>query len=181
LGIAAALLGDPNVVILDEPINGLDPDGIHWIRDLLRSLAAEGRTVFLSSHLMSEMALTAEHLIIIGRGRLIGDISVSDFVRDSSRNVVRVRTPQASELRELLLGPDVGVSSDERGVLEVEGLSSDDIGRSAASSGVVLYELTPVEVSLEEAFMALTHDEIEYRGSDSTVTTTIDEQERMAA
>ena len=181
LGIAAALLGDPKVVILDEPINGLDPDGIHWIRDLLRSLAAEGRTVFLSSHLMSEMALTADHLIIIGRGRLIRDISVSDFVRDSSRNVVRVRTPQAGELRELLLGPDVAVSSEERGVLEVEGLSSDDIGRSAASNGFVLYELTPVEVSLEEAFMALTHDEIEYRGSDNTATTTIDEHERMAA
>jgi ABC-2 type transport system ATP-binding protein len=178
LGIAAALLGDPKVVILDEPINGLDPDGIHWIRDLLRSLAAEGRTVFLSSHLMSEMALTAEHLIIIGRGRLIRDISVSDFVRDSSKNLVRVRTPQAGELRELLLAPDVRVSSDERGVLEVEGLTSDDIGRSAASSGFVLYELTPVEVSLEEAFMALTHDEIEYRGYDSATT---DEQERIAA
>ncbi len=181
LGIAAALLGDPRVVILDEPINGLDPDGIHWIRDLLRSLAAEGRTVFLSSHLMSEMALTAEHLIIIGRGRLIRDILVSDFVRESSKNVVRVRTPQASELREMLLAPEVRVSSDEPGVLEIEGLTSDDIGRSAASSGFVLYELTPVEVSLEEAFMALTHDEIEYRGSDSTVPTNIDEQERMAA
>jgi ABC-2 type transport system ATP-binding protein len=181
LGIASALLGDPEVVILDEPINGLDPDGIHWIRDLLRSLAAEGRTVFLSSHLMSEMALTAEHLIIIGRGRLIRDISVSDFVRDSSRNVVRVRTPQAAGLRELLLGPGVRVSSDEPSVLEIEGLTSDDIGRSAAASGFVLYELTPVEVSLEEAFMALTHDEIEYRGSDNTATATIAEEERIAA
>ena len=181
LGIAAALLGDPAILILDEPINGLDPEGIVWVRHLLRSLATEGRTVLVSSHLMTEMSLTADHLIIIGRGRLIRDISVSDFVRDSSRNVVRVRTPQAGELRELLLGPGVRVSSDERSVLEIEGLTSDDIGRSAASSGFVLYELTPVEVSLEEAFMALTHDDIEYRGSDSTVTTTVNEQERIAA
>lgn len=181
LGIASALLGDPQVVILDEPINGLDPDGIHWIRDLLRSLAAEGRTVFLSSHLMSEMALTAEHLIIVGRGRLIRDVSVSDFVRESSKNIVRVRTPQASALREAVLGPDVRVSSGEPGVLEIEGLTSDDIGRSAAFNGFVLYELTPKEPSLEEAFMALTHDEIEYRGSDGSATANTTDQERIAA
>jgi ABC-2 type transport system ATP-binding protein len=163
LGIASALLGDPQTVILDEPINGLDPEGIHWIRELLRTLAAEGRTVFLSSHLMNEMALSAEHLIIVGRGRLIRDVSVADFVAEHSKQLVRVRSPQASELRETVLGPDVRVSSDERGVLEVEGLTSDQIGKAAARNGLVLHELTPHQASLEEAFMELTHDEIEYR------------------
>jgi ABC-2 type transport system ATP-binding protein len=165
LGIAQALLGDPRVVILDEPINGLDPEGIHWIRDLLKSLAAEGRTVFLSSHLMSEMALTAEHLIIVGRGRLIRDVSVADFVREASKNVVLVRSPQASALRELVLGPDVRVSSVEPGTLEVEGLTGEQIGTAAAENGLVLHELTPQQPSLEEAFMALTQDEVEYRAA----------------
>src|ERR1700730_11237628 len=110
LGIATALLGAPEVFVLDEPINGLDPEGIHWIRDLLKHLASEGRTVFLSSHLMSEMALSADHLIIIGRGRLIRDVSVADFVREASRNLVFVRSPEATALRELVLGPDVRVS-----------------------------------------------------------------------
>src|ERR1700724_2318223 len=128
LGIAAALLGDPEVLILDEPINGLDPEGIRWIRDLLKGLAAEGRTVFLSSHLMSEMALTADHLIIIGRGRLIRDVSLTAFVDEWSRNVVRVRSPQATQLRELILGPDIRVSSDEPTVLEVKGLTAEEIG-----------------------------------------------------
>src|ERR1035437_10792982 len=105
LGIASAVLGDPATLILDEPINGLDPDGIHWMRGLLKTLAAEGRTVFLSSHLMSEMALTADHLIIIGRGRLIRDISIGEFVREASKNVVRVRSPEATQLREVILGP----------------------------------------------------------------------------
>ena len=112
LGIAAALLGDPEALILDEPINGLDPEGIHWIRELLKGLAAEGRTVFLSSHLMSEMSVTADHLIIIGRGRLIRDVSLADFVEEFSTNLVRVRSPQAAQLREALLGPDVRVSSE---------------------------------------------------------------------
>jgi ABC-2 type transport system ATP-binding protein len=183
LGIASALLGDPETLILDEPINGLDPEGIHWIRELLRSLAAEGRTIFLSSHLMSEMALTAEHLIIVGRGRLIRDISVADFVEESSGQVVRVRSPQASELREFILGPGVRVSSDEASVLEIEGLSSDQIGRAAASNGFVLYELTPQQVSLENAFMELTRDEVEFRTAspDGTTSPTIDEPERIAA
>jgi len=163
LGIAQALLGDPRVVILDEPINGLDPEGIHWIRDLLRSLAAEGRTVFLSSHLMSEMALTAEHLIIVGRGRLIRDVSVADFVREASKNVVFVRSPDANALRELVLGPDVRVSSTAPGTLEVEGLGADQIGSAAAENGLVLHELIPQQPSLEEAFMALTQGEVEYR------------------
>ena len=118
LGIASALLGDPQTVMLDEPINGLDPEEIRWIRDLLRTLAAEGRTVFLSSHLMSEMALTAEHLIIIGRGRLIRDVSVAEFVAQHSKTAVRVRSPQSRELRERVLGPQVRVSSDEPGVLK---------------------------------------------------------------
>jgi ABC-2 type transport system ATP-binding protein len=183
LGIASALLGDPQTVILDEPINGLDPEGIHWIRELLRTLAAEGRTVFLSSHLMNEMALSAEHLVIVGRGRLIRDVSVADFVAERSKQLVRVRSPQASELRETVLGPDVRVSSDERGVLEVEGLTSDQIGKAAARNGLVLHELTPHRASLEEAFMDLTHDEIEYRTTATNlhVLSNVEEQERIAA
>src|ERR1700731_4887290 len=125
LGIAAALLGDPEVVMLDEPVNGLDPDGIRWIRDFMKTLASEGRTVFLSSHLMSEMALTADHLIVIGRGRLIADLSVEEFVRKASGTRVRVRSPQATELRHLVLGPHVSVGSSESGVIEVEGLSAE--------------------------------------------------------
>jgi ABC-2 type transport system ATP-binding protein len=163
LGIASALLGDPETFILDEPINGLDPDGIHWMRGLLKSLAAEGRTVFLSSHLMSEMALTADHLIIIGRGRLIRDISVGDFVRESSNNVVRVRSPQANRLRGLVLACHATIASAEPGRLDVDGLTAEQIGRIAALHGIVLSELTPQTASLEDAFMELTHDEVEYR------------------
>ncbi len=129
-------------MILDEPVNGLDPEGIHWIRNLLKSLAAEGRTVFVSSHLMSEMALTAEHLIVIGRGRLIADLSVEEFIRRSSKKLVRVRSPQATELRELVLGPDVTVTSNETGVLEVDGLTAEQIGETAAENGIVLHELS---------------------------------------
>src|SRR6202163_1361075 len=117
LGIAAALLGDPEVVMLDEPVNGLDPDGIRWIRDLMRQLASEGRTVFLSSHLMSEMALTADHLIVIGRGRLIADVSVNEFIRRHSKHVVLVRSPQTTELAELVAGPDVTTDVVEPGLL----------------------------------------------------------------
>src|ERR1700716_1603451 len=138
LGIAAALLGDPEVLILDEPINGLDPEGIHWIRDLLKELAGEGRTVFLSSHLMSEMALTADHLIIIGRGHVIRDVGLAEFVDEFSTNVVRVRSPQATQLREVILGPDVRVRSGEPSVLEIEGLTAVQIGDAAARNGFVL-------------------------------------------
>jgi ABC-2 type transport system ATP-binding protein len=162
LGIAAALLGDPEVIILDEPINGLDPEGIHWIRTLLQTLAAEGRTVFLSSHLMSEMALTADHLIIIGRGRLIRDVSLSAFVDEWSTNVVRVRSPQATRLREVALGPDVRVRSDEPSVLEIDGLTAEQIGHLALRNGLELHELTPEKTSLEEAFMEITRDQTEY-------------------
>jgi len=183
LGIAAALLGDPEVLILDEPINGLDPEGIRWIRDLLKGLAAEGRTVFLSSHLMSEMALTADHLIIIGRGRLIRDVGLAEFVDEWSTNVVRVRSPQATQLRELILGPDVRVSSDEPTVLEVKGLTAEQIGDAAGRNGLVLHELTSEKTSLEEAFMDLTHEETEFRATTPTNETNAGtaRQERIAA
>jgi ABC-2 type transport system ATP-binding protein len=183
LGIAAALLGDPEVLILDEPINGLDPEGIHWIRDLLKGLAAEGRTVFLSSHLMSEMALTADHLIIIGRGRLIRNVGLAEFVDEWSTNLVRVRSPQATQLREVILAPDIRVSSEEPGVLEVEGLTAGQIGDAAARHGLVLHELTPEKTSLEDAFMELTREETEYRAvtpTNENIAGT-DRQERIAA
>ena len=162
LGIAAALLADPQTVILDEPANGLDPEGIQWIRNMLKELAAEGRTVFLSSHLMSEMALTADHLIVIGRGRMIADLSVEEFVRRASKKIVRVRSPQASELREAIAGPDVTVEPLGDGVLEVRGLTSDQIGEAAAANGLVLHELIPERASLEEAFMDVTRDSVEF-------------------
>lgn len=163
LGIASALLGDPATVMLDEPVNGLDPEGILWIRNLLKGLAAEGRTVFVSSHLMSEMALTAEHLIVVGRGRLIRDVSVHEFIASASANSVRVRSPQATQLRDLLLGVGVTVSSSVVGELAVTGLNTDEIGLRAGAAGITLFELTPVEASLEEAFMELTADAVEYR------------------
>jgi ABC-2 type transport system ATP-binding protein len=162
LGIAAALLGDPATLVLDEPVNGLDPQGILWIRNLLRGLAADGRTVFVSSHLMSEMALTAEHLIVVGRGRLIADTSVSEFIESASRGAVRVRSPQAVRLRSLLAGPEVSITTEEDGLLEVFGMSAADIGLVALREQVQLEELTPVRASLEEAFMELTDDAVEY-------------------
>jgi ABC-2 type transport system ATP-binding protein len=165
LGIATALLGDPHTLILDEPVNGLDPEGIHWIRNLLKALAAEGRAVFVSSHLMSEMAQTAEHLIVIGRGKLIADTSVDEFVRRASGAVVRVRSPQATKLRELVLGDGVTVTSDAPGVLEVAGVTTDKIGDIAAAHGVVLHELTLLQASLEEAFMELTRDDVEFKAA----------------
>jgi ABC-2 type transport system ATP-binding protein len=163
LGIAAALLGDPRTVMLDEPVNGLDPEGIHWIRNLLKGLAAEGRTVFVSSHLMSEMALTADHLIVVGRGRLIADTPTQEFLEQASGNVVLVRTPQGELLRGHLLQPDVTVDAIEPGVLEVHGLTAKQIGETAARHGIVLHELTPQQVSLEEAFMDLTRDDVEFK------------------
>lgn len=169
LGIATALLGDPQTFLLDEPVNGLDPEGIHWIRNLLKALAAEGRAVFVSSHLMSEMALTADHLIVIGRGRLIADTSVDEFVRRASGTLVRVRSPQATKLRELLLGPGVTVTSTEPQLLEVGGSTPERIGEAAATHGVVLHELTPLQASLEEAFMELTRGDVEYHAGDIAV------------
>jgi ABC-2 type transport system ATP-binding protein len=166
LGVAAALLGDPATVILDEPANGLDPEGIHWIRNLLKRLAAEGRTVFLSSHLMSEMAQTAEHLIVIGRGRLIADTSVAEFVRRASSDAnVRVRSPQAVELRDALARRAAEVTSIEQGLLEVSGLTGEQIGEIALQARIVISELTPRQASLEEAFMSLTGESVEYHAS----------------
>ena len=167
LGIAAALLGDPATVMLDEPVNGLDPEGVHWVRNLLKQLAREGRTVFVSSHLMSEMSLTADHLIVIGRGRLIADMAVDEFVRKASGMRVRVASPQATLLRDLVAGPQVKVTSSEPSVLDVEGLTAEQVGEIAAAHDVVLHELTPVQASLEEAFMELTRDEVEFKTLDS--------------
>jgi len=166
LGIAAALLGDPETLILDEPVNGLDPDGIRWIRALLRSLAAEGRTVFVSSHLMSEMALTADHLVVLGRGRLLADMSLQEMTAAST--VVRVRTPDPRRLAGLLVGPGVEVRIDPPDRMSVTGLSSDDIGDIALPAGIVLHELAPVHESLEEAYLALTRDDTEHRSNPDT-------------
>jgi ABC-2 type transport system ATP-binding protein len=166
LGIAAALLGDPSTVMLDEPVNGLDPEGILWVRHLLKGLAAEGRTVFVSSHLMGEMSLTADHLIVIGRGRKIADMSTQEFIKQASGVRVLVRTPQASRLEELLSGPDVEVRSPEPDVLEVRGLTAVQIGEAAGSAGIVLHELTPQQASLEEAFMTLTREEVEFKAAE---------------
>jgi len=162
LGIATALLGDPSTVMLDEPVNGLDPEGIHWMRNLLKQLAAQGRTVFVSSHLMSEMSLTADHLIVIGRGKLIADVAVGEFIQRASKNAVRIRSPQATELRDLLAGPDVTVVAGEDGALEVTGLTAAQIGDLAAEHNLRLHELTPQQASLEEAFMELTRDDVEF-------------------
>jgi ABC-2 type transport system ATP-binding protein len=171
LGIASALLGDPAAVILDEPANGLDPEGILWIRNLLKGLAAEGRTVFLSSHLMSEIALTAEHLVVVGKGRLIADTSVAEIVAQaSSDDAVRVRTPDATTLREALLADGATITSGERGVLDVRGVPAERIGEVAARHAIVLHELTPQTASLEEAFMRLTGDAVEYHASTTTPT-----------
>ncbi len=163
LGIASALLGDPGVVILDEPSNGLDPEGIRWIRTLLKDLADEGRTVFLSSHLMSEMAMTAEHVVVIGRGRLIADTSVAAIVAQASAgSAVRVRSPQQAHLHQALSGPGVRIDADPDGALDVHGLTSEQIGEIAAREAIVLHELTPRTASLEEAYMALTGESVEY-------------------
>ncbi|GAB2915801.1 ABC transporter ATP-binding protein [Rhodococcus aerolatus] len=171
LDIAIALLGDPRTVILDEPVNGLDPEGIRWIRDLLKGLAAEGRTVFVSSHLMSEMALTAEHLVVIGRGRLIADVSVAEFIARASRDVVRVRTPEPDRLRALLAAPDVTVTPTDDGALEVSGLSSDQVGLAAGPAGIYLLELATQQASLEDASMDLTRDSVEYQAGSSPAAT----------
>ncbi|MFG1927748.1 ABC transporter ATP-binding protein [Cryptosporangium sp. NPDC048952] len=163
LGIASALLGDPQAIMLDEPVNGLDPDGVRWLRELLRSLAAEGRTVLVSSHLMSEMTLTADHLVIIGRGKLIADEPLEQFVRRAGNGVIEVRSPDATTLRDLLVGPRVTVSAPEPGVLEVEGLGAEAIAARAAEAQLPIHGLTPRAASLEQAFMDLTRDQSDYR------------------
>jgi ABC-2 type transport system ATP-binding protein len=162
LGLAAALLGDPRVLLLDEPVNGLDPEGIVWIRNLMKHLAGEGRTVFVSSHLMNEMAVTAEHLIVIGRGRLIADCDTDEFIARSSERSVLVKSPDASRLAELMTAEGGLVKADNGQALTVGGLPASRIGELAARDGLVLHELTPQLASLEEAFMELTRDSVEY-------------------
>ncbi|KJK53632.1 MULTISPECIES: ABC transporter ATP-binding protein [unclassified Streptomyces] len=163
LGIAAALLGDPQILMFDEPVNGLDPEGILWIRNLMKGLAAEGRTIFVSSHLMSEMALTADHLIVIGQGRLLADTSMADFIHQNSRSYVRVRSPQQEQLKDILHEAGIGaVSAGADGALEVDGAGAEQLGELAARHQVVLHELSPQRASLEEAFMRMTADSVEY-------------------
>ena len=162
LGIAAALLGDPAVLMFDEPVNGLDPEGIVWIRSLIRDLAAEGRTVLVSSHLMSEMALTADHLIIIGRGRLIADTGVDAFLRSHTEQSVLVRTERGPELAALLVEAGASVRTGTEGALVVSGMDSAAVGLVAAGRSIPLIELTPQRTSLEEAFMSLTRDSAEF-------------------
>ncbi|MPY57649.1 ABC transporter ATP-binding protein [Streptomyces spongiae] len=165
LGIASALLGDPGIIMLDEPVNGLDPEGVLWVRNLLRRLAEEGRAVMLSSHLMSETALIADHLVIIGRGRLLADTTVEDFTQEAGGGGVKVASTEAVRLRSLLAGPDVTITSSSEEELLVTGRDTRQIGAIAAQHGVALYELTPQSVSLEAAFMDLTRDAVEYQSA----------------
>ncbi|MDQ0774463.1 ABC-2 type transport system ATP-binding protein [Streptomyces aurantiacus] len=168
LGIAGALLGDPRILMFDEPVNGLDPEGIHWIRNLMKSLARQGRTVFVSSHLMSEMALTADHLVVIGQGRLLANTSMADFIRDNSRSYVRIRTPQREPLLDELHRAGITVVEAGGGALEVDGQRPEAIGELAARHRIVLHELSPQQASLEEAFMQLTAGSVEYHAHADT-------------
>ena len=164
LGIAAALLGDPQILLFDEPVNGLDPEGIHWIRRFMQRLAAEGRTVFVSSHLLSEMSLTADELVVIGRGKLIAQCSTEEFVNRAGDATVKVRTPEAEALRALLLAHDVSAEyGDAPDTLLAPGTTSDKVGEIAAGGGIVLHELTAQRGSLEDAYMQLTGDAVEYQ------------------
>jgi ABC-2 type transport system ATP-binding protein len=173
VGIAAAMLGDPSVLLLDEPVNGLDPEGILWIRNLIKQLASEGRTIFVSSHLMNEMAVTADHLIVIGRGKLIADCSTREFIARSSEKSVLVRSPDADRLADLIAA-DGGKaiaqqpSDGQAAALSVTGLEAPRIGEIAAANRIVLHELTPQLASLEEAFMELTAGSVEYGGGETT-------------
>jgi ABC-2 type transport system ATP-binding protein len=170
LGIAAALLGDPGVLLFDEPVNGLDPEGIRWVRMLLKRLASEGRTVLVSSHLMSEMALTADHLVVIGRGRLIAEQPVAEFIAQSSGQHVLVRTPQSERLATALAEAGAGIEPRPDGAMEVSGLDGPRIGDLAARLGIAVHELTPQTASLEEAFMELTRDSVEFHGEGDPLT-----------
>ncbi|MEU9440728.1 ABC transporter ATP-binding protein [Streptomyces sp. NPDC048304] len=163
LGIAAALLGDPEIVMLDEPVNGLDPEGIHWIRTLMKRLASEGRTVFVSSHLMSEMALTADHLVVIGRGRLLADTGMQEFIYRNTRSSVRIRTPEPEKLRDALAAEGITATESGTGAFEVTDAPSERLGELALEHRIPLHELSPQHASLEEAFIALTGEATEYR------------------
>jgi ABC-2 type transport system ATP-binding protein len=165
LGIAAALLGDPATVVLDEPVNGLDVEGIRWIRALLQDLAGQGKTVFVSSHLMSEIAQTATHLIVIGRGRLIADTSVADFITSAAPPVVRVLSSDQRALARLLRAPDVTITAADDGALLVSGLPAGHVGATAAAAGITVFELATEQTSLEDAFVDLTKDAVEYRAA----------------
>jgi ABC-2 type transport system ATP-binding protein len=178
LGIASAMLGDPAILILDEPINGLDPEGILWIRTLLRSLAAEGRTILVSSHLMSEMSLTADHLVVIGQGRLLADDSVKAVVAASGQNAVHVRSPHADRLSALLGERGASSTFTAPSEITVTGISTDGIGDLAAANAITIHELSPVRASLEEAYMELTNDSVEYRTN--TQSPTVSDQESAA-
>ncbi|WP_193612790.1 ABC transporter ATP-binding protein [Nocardioides lijunqiniae] len=174
LGIAAAMLGDPPVVVLDEPVNGLDPEGIRWVRTFARQLADEGRTVFVSSHLMSEMSLMADHLIVIGRGRILADCSMGDFMTDHAASYVRVKAPALTEVGRLLQSRDAEVemvasATGQGSELRVTGLDAPAIGEAVAARGLVLHELTLVRSSLEDAFMALTADSVEFHAGSASL------------
>ena len=170
LGVAAALIGDPGVLLLDEPVNGLDPEGILWIRTLLRRLADEGRTILVSSHLMSEMALTADHVLVIGRGRLIADTSVDDLIAGVAGSSLRIVSPDADDLRHLLVAQGADVVDDDAALL-VTGVTGAQVGELARDRRLAIYEMAPQHGSLEEAFMALTKDSVEF-----TTPTTRDER-----
>jgi ABC-2 type transport system ATP-binding protein len=169
LGIACALLGDPPVLMFDEPLNGLDPEGIVWIRQLMHHFAGEGRTVFVSSHLMNEMAVTADHLIVIGQGKLLRDEGVSEFLESNSEHWVLVRSPQLQELSVALIAAGAKVKPGTEGSIEVAGMDSRGIGELAATKGITLHELATQRASLEDAFMDLTHDSVEFRASEAPV------------
>ncbi|MET4923192.1 ATP-binding cassette domain-containing protein [Streptomyces sp. PSRA5] len=162
LGIAAALLGDPEILMFDEPVNGLDPEGIHWIRNLMKALAGQGRTIFVSSHLMSEMALTADHLIVIGQGKLLANTSMADFIQENSRSFVRLRSPQREQMRDALHEGGLSVVEAADGTLEIDGSTAEEIGDLAARHQLTLHELSSQRASLEEAFMQMTAESVEY-------------------
>jgi ABC-2 type transport system ATP-binding protein len=171
LGIASALLGDPQILMFDEPVNGLDPEGILWIRNLMRALAVEGRTIFVSSHLMSEMENTADHLIVIGQGRKIADCTVEEFIRDNSQLALRVRTPQVTQLAELVTSKGGTAKADGADAIVVSGIAQEQLGDLAFDNGIRLHELAPLQASLEQAFMELTKDSVEFHAAVPTPST----------
>ena len=181
LGIATALLGDPHTIMLDEPVNGLDPEGVMWVRTLVRQLAAEGRTVFLSSHLMSEMAKTADHVIVLGRGKVIADAPIQEIIDRASRGAVSVRSPDADALARLLRDAGTTVNSTQAGAIEVVGRTSEEIGEVAAGAGIILHQLTTLQSSLEDAYLQLTSGEVEYSSGQLEAPTTTPQRRGASA